>query len=136
MRALLYLIPALAIGSPAIAATPIAGRYLTADGSGIVQIGRCGETICGRLATILKAAPDAPRVDVNNADPALRTRPILGMAILTGFVDKGGDWRGTIYDPRTGRTYKSIVRREGDGSLKVQGCIVIFCQTQRWTPVR
>lgn len=122
--------------APAWAATPIAGRYLTDDGAGIVQVGPCGGATCGRLVQILKSQPGAPTVDVNNRDPALRDRPIRGIAILSGFADRGADWRGTIYDPRNGKSYKSIVRRNPDGSLNVQGCIAFFCQTQRWTPAR
>ncbi|MEP9402002.1 DUF2147 domain-containing protein [Sphingomonas sp. VNH70] len=133
MRALLAA-AALLGALPAVAATPIAGRYVTADGSGVIEIGRCGATVCGRLVRILKAAPNAARTDVNNGDPALRSRPILGMPILTGFTDAGKDWRGRIYDPRNGKTYKSIVSREADGTLKVQGCIAFFCQTQVWKP--
>ena len=125
---------------PAAAAAPIAGRYLTEDGSGVIQVGPCGPGggagTCGRLVTILKAKPNAPRTDVNNGNPALRTRPILGMPILTGFADAGKDWRGQIYDPRNGKTYKSIVTRERDGSLTVKGCIAFICKTQRWTPAR
>lgn len=121
---------------PAAAATPIAGRYLTADGSGVIQVGPCGASVCGRLVTILKSKPGAAKTDVNNGDAALRQRPILGISILSGFTDKGKDWRGQIYDPRNGKTYKSIVTREGDGTLNVKGCIAFFCQTQRWTPAR
>jgi uncharacterized protein (DUF2147 family) len=128
------LLAAGATALPASAATPIAGRYLTEDGAGIVQVGPCGAAVCGRLVRILKARPGAPTTDVNNRDPALRSRPIQGIAILSGFTDRGGDWRGTIYDPRNGKSYRSIVSRNPDGSLKVQGCIAVFCQTQRWSP--
>lgn len=121
--------------APAMAAAPIAGHWLNADGSGVIEIGPCGATVCGRLVRILKRAPGAPTVDANNHDPALRHRAIQGMAILTGFTDSGKDWRGTIYDPRNGRTYKSIVFRNDDGSLAVKGCIAFICQTQRWTKV-
>jgi uncharacterized protein (DUF2147 family) len=99
-------------------------------------VGPCGGTVCGRLTQILKSQPGAPKTDVANSDPALRTRPILGMPILSGFVDKGNDWRGTIYDPRNGKTYKSIVSKNTDGTLAVKGCIAFFCQTQKWTPAR
>lgn len=136
MRTLLLLPLAMLFTAPAMAAPPIAGRYLTADGSGIVQIGPCGSTLCGRLVRIVKPQPGAPATDVNNSDRALRNRPILGLPILSGFVDKGADWRGTIYDPRNGKSYRSIVTRAADGSLRVQGCIAVFCQTQRWTPAR
>lgn len=118
------------------AATPIAGRWLTADGSGVVTIGACGAATCGRLTQILKSRPGAAATDVNNADPKLRSRPIQGLPILSGFADKGKDWRGTIYDPRNGKSYKSIVARNPDGTLAVKGCIAFFCQTQVWTPAR
>ena len=130
-----FLVGALLLAAPAFAATPIAGRYVTEDGSGVIEIGRCGATVCGKLVRILKSEPNAPKTDVNNADPALRSRPILGMPILSGFTDAGKDWRGRIYDPRNGKTYKSIVSKNGDGSLKVQGCIAFLCQTQLWKPV-
>lgn len=122
------------VAVPALAATPIAGRYVTEDGSGVIEIGRCGATVCGRLVRILKSEPNAPKTDVNNSDAALRSRPILGMPILTGFTDAGKDWRGRIYDPRNGKSYKSIVSKNGDGTLKVQGCIAFICQTQQWKP--
>ncbi len=130
------LLAAVAIASAAQAAVPITGRYLTEDGAGIVQVAPCGRAICGTLVQILKAKPGAPMVDVNNRDPALRGRPIRGIAILSGFVERGADWRGTIYDPRNGKSYRSIVSKGADGSLKVQGCIAVFCQTQRWTGAR
>jgi len=128
------LIGALSLAVPALAASPIAGRYVTEDGSGVIEIGRCGATVCGKLVRILKSEPNAPKTDVNNSDAALRSRPILGMPILSGFTDAGKDWRGRIYDPRNGKTYKSIVSRNGDGTLKVQGCIAFLCQTQLWKP--
>ena len=53
--------------TPAVAATPIAGRYLTEDGAGVVEVARCGEKICGRLVRIIKATPGAPTADVNNS---------------------------------------------------------------------
>ena len=126
----------LLIAGAASAAVPINGRWITDDGSAIVTVAPCGGQTCGRITTVLKEAPGAPKVDAGNPDPALRTRPIVGLPILTSFVDKGDDWRGRIYDPRNGKTYKSIVRRNADGTLKVQGCIAFFCQTQTWRPVR
>ncbi|WP_298671925.1 DUF2147 domain-containing protein [uncultured Sphingomonas sp.] len=120
----------------AYAAEPIAGRYFTADGSGIVAVVACNNAMCGKLATIVKPTPGAPTTDVKNPDPALRTRPFLGMPILLGLTDQGKDWRGEIYDPRRGKTFKSIVVRNADGSLNVQGCVAMFCQTQVWRPAR
>jgi uncharacterized protein (DUF2147 family) len=127
---------ALTFAGTAHAAQPIAGRWVTEDGGAIVQVGACGAATCGRIATVLKSKPGAAATDVNNPDAKLRTRPVVGLPILTGFSDAGDDWRGRIYDPRNGKSYKSIVARAADGTLKVKGCISFICQTQVWKPVK
>ncbi len=130
-------IPALLLAAaPATAAVPIDGRWVVEDGTAVIAVGRCGTVTCGRIERMLHAPTTAPRTDVHNPDPALRDRPFVGISVLSGFADAGDDWRGRIYDPKSGRTYKSIVRRQPDGSLKVQGCIAFICQTQHWTPVK
>lgn len=133
----LALVTALAATAmPARAAAPIAGRWLTEEGNAIVTIGTCGAATCGRITRLIKGPPLGPPVDRNNPDARLRGRPLEGLTILTGFADAGKDWRGRIYDPKSGKTYKSIVTREADGGLKVQGCIAFICRTQRWSPAR
>lgn len=124
---------ALFLATPAHAAAPIAGRWLTEEGNAVVTIAPCGKFICGRITRLIKGPPSGPAVDRNNPDKALRGRPIEGLTVLSGFTDAGEDWRGRIYDPKSGRTYRSVVRREADGGLKVQGCVAFFCRTQRWT---
>jgi uncharacterized protein (DUF2147 family) len=122
-----------AASHPASAATPIAGRWVTEDKSALVDIAPCGNRLCGTIIRFLtppKGGPD-PR-DVNNADPAKRSRRILGLAILTGFAPAGDEWKGQIYDPRSGKTYRSVLVRTGN-SLAVKGCLNIFCKTQTWT---
>ncbi|KQR87508.1 DUF2147 domain-containing protein [Sphingomonas sp. Leaf343] len=126
---------AAATATPILATTPIAGRWITEEKTAIVTIGPCGAAICGRLTTLLKQPPSGPPVDSNNPDPKLRQRPLEGLVILSGFTEKGDDWRGKIYDPRSGKTYKSILKRDANGTLKVQGCIAFFCRTQRWSLV-
>ena len=127
---------ALSLAGAAHAAQPITGRWLIEDGSAVVQVGPCGGATCGRIVTVLKPRAGAPTTDANNPDAALRNRPIVGIPILSGFSDAGKDWRGQIYDPRTGKSYKSIVTHEKDGTLKVKGCISFLCQTQVWKPAR
>lgn len=130
---IVFALLALLLAAPAQAATPIAGRWLTEEGNAVVTIAPCGPATCGRITRLIKGPPSGPPVDRNNPDKALRGRPLEGLAVLTGFTDAGEDWRGRIYDPKSGRTYRSVVRREPDGSLKVQGCVAFFCRTQRWT---
>lgn len=116
----------------AAAPAPIVGQWVTSDRAALVQVGPCGAALCGRIVRVLKVDPTKPTTDTNNPDPALRRRPIVGMAFLTGFVSDGAAWNGRIYDPRNGRTYRSVVTREG-ATLKVKGCFGPFCRTQVWT---
>ena len=47
-------------------------------------------------------------------------------------IASGAVWRGTIYDPKAGKSYRSVLRRLDANRLEVKGCIGPFCQTQVW----
>ena len=135
MRAL-ALLPALALAAGAAAApAPITGRWLTEGGKAVVEIAPCGKQLCGRIARVLKYTPGKPHTDVNNPDPTLRNRPIEGTTILTGFTADDDRWRGRIYDPESGKTYRSELVGGGN-TLDVKGCIAFFCRSQAWTRAR
>ena len=78
-----------------------------------------------------------PKVDKNNPDKALQSRPIMGLLLMEGFrFDGKGTWhKGTIYDPDNGKTYKCKVRFGDDGVLKVRGYIgfSMMGRTSEWT---
>jgi uncharacterized protein (DUF2147 family) len=118
------------------AAPTVQGLWLTDDHKGIVRIAPCGAQLCGRIAKVLDQRPNVPKTDVNNPDPRLRNRPIKGLPTLTGFTRSGAVWRGgRAYDPKSGRSYRSTLELERDGSLKVTGCVLFVCQSRRWTRV-
>ena len=126
-------IAALCLASPLLAAQPVEGRWLTAERDAVITIAPCGKALCGRIAKFLVAPPQgANQRDVNNKDPKLRSRKLLGMPVLTGFTEDDDEWRGQIYDPKSGKTYRSIIRRVNANTLEVKGCIGPFCQTQTW----
>lgn len=130
-------IAALASAAPLLAAQPIEGRWVTAEKDAVIQIGRCGKSLCGKIARFLVAPPQGlDQRDVNNKEPRLRNRKLLGMPVLTGFSEESDLWRGEIYDPKSGKTYRSVVRRKDANRLEVKGCIGPFCQTQVWTRAR
>lgn len=119
--------------SPAQAADPIAGRWVTAEKDAVIAIRKCGKSLCGTIERFLIAPKGGnDQRDINNSDPAKRQRKLIGTAILTGLNADGDAWRGQVYDPKTGRTYTSEVRRKGDGVLEVKGCFGPICQTQTW----
>jgi uncharacterized protein (DUF2147 family) len=119
------------------AAAPVTGRWITQSKDGVVEIYECGATICGKISKFLVNPPAGPGAkDLNNPNKALRSRTILGMDILTGFKEAGDEWKGQIYDPKSGKTYRSVVYKGKSGNLVVKGCIGPFCQAQTWTPAR
>jgi uncharacterized protein (DUF2147 family) len=122
----------LACAAPAGAAPPITGRWLSEGGKALVELGQCGGAVCGRIVRVLVPASGAT-TDRNNPDPKLRTRPLAGLTILSGFTDAGSVWKGRIYDPESGRIYRSELERR-DGTLRVKGCLGPFCRTQVWRP--
>ncbi|MFM7027126.1 MAG: DUF2147 domain-containing protein [Chakrabartia sp.] len=135
MRRMFVALALMSQALPAMAAIPVSGRWYTEEKDSIVQIGNCGPVVCGKVAKVLKAAPNGGRpLDVNNPDPALRARPIEGIVLLSGFRDAGDEWEGQIYDPRAGKTYKSYLQKQPDGSLKVKGCLGPFCRSVKFTP--
>jgi uncharacterized protein (DUF2147 family) len=124
---------ALAAASPAT----VAGLWLNDDRKGLVQIAPCGRKLCGTIVKVLDRDPKAPKTDIHNPDPKLRGRTIVGMPVLTGFEGSGGSWKGgRAYDPESGKSYRSFLELQPDGSLKVSGCILFICEARRWTRVR
>ena len=122
--------------APVMASTPITGKWTTAGKDSVVEIAPCGAKLCGKVSKLLRPVQGGPPTDRNNPNVAYQSRPLVGLPILIDFTDNGSAWGGTIYDPRSGKSYRSKVARNPDGTLKVQGCIAFFCQTQTWTPTR
>lgn len=114
------------------------GRWMTETRHGVVDIARCGESVCGRLVDSDGIRANPGLLDVNNKDTGLRTRPIKGVQILSGFTQSGGQWTGgVIYNGEDGGTYRATLTPIGTDRLKVRGCIVWpLCKTQTWTRIR
>ena len=136
MRVLLAALTLFA-ATPAVAAGPVTGRWVTEDGEAVVTVAPCGKTLCGTITRYLKTPPDGvDQRDIHNPNKTLRGRTLLGSPILTGFVRDGNVWRGRIYDPRRGKTYRSVLRRKDAGTLEIKGCYGPLCQTHHWRAAR
>jgi uncharacterized protein (DUF2147 family) len=130
-------ISSLFVGSSAVAdQTDIEGRWLSGDKTGWIEIRLVDGSPVGTAAG--STTPDeTPRFDEFNPDPILRSRALLGITILLGF-DYAGDqvWKGgTIYDPNSGKTYKSTMKLINRNTLKVRGFIGVslFGRSDTWT---
>lgn len=109
----------------------IKGYWLTQDGDSQVKIFKATNgKYYGKIVWLKDPYDDdgSPRVDDKNPNEKLKTRPILELMLLNKFeYDKGkNEWNnGTIYDPKTGNTYKCYIWFEGDNMdvLHVKGYI-------------
>ncbi|MGH8126884.1 MAG: DUF2147 domain-containing protein [Gammaproteobacteria bacterium] len=82
-----------------------------------------------------KALAGKPKVDEHNPDKSLRSRPVMGMDVLTGFKysPSDHDWRkGKCYDPDDGKTYTCRMWLKSPDTLMVRGYVWIFHKTQEW----
>jgi uncharacterized protein (DUF2147 family) len=122
------------------AATAATGLWLVEDRNGVIAIERCASgDLCGRLVWFVPGPKDIdkPPFDGHNPDPALRGRPLCGLALMGGFKPTGArEWGGGwIYDPESGDTYHARMALEQDGRLRLRGYVGIplFGETQTWT---
>ena len=44
-----------------------------------------------------------------------------------------GAWRGRVYNPEDGGTYRTEVRPRAGGALEVKGCVAFICRTRVWS---
>ncbi len=132
------MIMAVAFSSSAYAApASIKGNWITKEKDAIITIAPCGPTLCGTIAKYLKTPPKGnDQRDENNPDASKRNRKLLGSNVLINFVAVGDQYKGTIYDARNGKSYRSVVYKGTSGNLVVKGCLGPFCQSQTWTPSR
>ncbi len=98
--------------------------YWSTDAGSILQVHDCGGNVCITIMTISQKAPGV--VDAHNPDPALRTRPVCHLNIGTDLKLKDANHaeNGKIYDPETGKTYRSAISSHGN-VLTVRGYIGI-----------
>jgi len=136
MRTALFAAVFLAAAAPAFAADPIEGEWITPKGGSRVRISACADKpdrMCGVVSWL--PADKAKNVDKKNPNEALRSRPILGVSTVSGFKQSApGKWTGgKLYDPSTGKSYDGKITANPDGTLKVEGCVLMICQAQTWT---
>lgn len=123
----------------ASAQTPGAiGTWLTQDGDAHVQITECSGGLCGHIVWLKEPndpASGKPMTDKNNVDAAKRSRPLVGVPILLGMrAEQPGRWSGQIYNADDGRIYNGSAMLLRPSELKVEGCVLAFCDAETWTP--
>jgi len=129
---------------PAGMPSGVLGDWQDPTGS-VIRIGSCGNRVC---LWLIRLNPSAPATtDIHNPDPGLRPRALCGLMIGSGFALRDPDHAsgGTLYDPKTGKTYhgsitaagtvKTAAGKAGNAKLELRGYVGIplFGASQTWT---
>ena len=89
----------------------------------------------GKISQLLIKPANANCVDCKKKK---KNKPLLGMEVVRGMKKEGKEFTGgTITDPKTGKTYKCNITREGD-KLNVRGYIgfSLIGRSQTWQAVK
>lgn len=127
-----------------VKADDIVGVWLNEDEDAHVEIENNDGVYFGKIVWLKESVDEKtgqPKLDKENPDAELKKRPLMGLKLLSDFrFDGKNEWEdGTIYDPKSGKTYSCyMVFTDGTkDKLKVRGYIGISLigRTTYWTRV-
>ncbi len=141
--AFLAIFTSFALSAAAIAnaqnAASATGVWQTEKGDAHVRIAPCGSALCGKIVSLrdpIDPQTGKPQVDDKNPNPALASRPMIGLSLFNSMRPTGpGSWAGLIYNADDGRYYESKVSVLGPSSLRVEGCVGAICGGETWSKV-
>lgn len=117
-------------------ADDILGVWYNQEKTAKIQIYKSNAKYFGKIVWLKEPMRDGkPKLDKENEEESLRTRPVMGLVILKDFEFDEDEWEdGTIYDPKNGETYSCYITKEGD-VLHVRGYIGFswIGRTADWT---
>lgn len=141
----LFILPVTNSFSQEVVQHDVLGIWLNADKDAHVQIYKEKDEYFGKIVW-LKTPDDKetgePRTDVHNPDAELQKRPVMGLLLLSGLEFDDDEWDdGTIYDPKSGKTYSCYMEFPDDDNLdklKIRGYIGVSLigRTTYWTRVK
>lgn len=116
----------------------IAGQWTTIDDStgqpkSIVAIQQDGNVFSGKIIKLINPSENNPLCSKCKGDKA--NQPILGLTILWDVKQQQNHYKGSILDPKKGKTYKlKLTLIENGEKLKVRGYIgtPLLGRTQVW----
>ncbi|MFT4733649.1 MAG: hypothetical protein ACI9DJ_000984 [Algoriphagus sp.] len=102
------------------------GTWFNEEKDGRIQFYIQADKLYGKIAWLQKPEENGKsRLDVNNPKASDAKKPLLGLVFLKGFVKDGTKaWEdGTIYDPKSGKTYSSTIDAANPDRLDVRGFV-------------
>ncbi len=120
----------------------IIGVWIDASGQAQLRIYKEGNKYFGKIVWLKvpnNPKTGSPKLDFNNPDKQLQSKPLIGLQILRDFVYDKGEWNsGRIYDPTNGKDYKCYMKLKDANTLSMRGYIgfSLLGRTEIWIRVR
>lgn len=130
---LLFFLAVYALAAFAQEANKIVGIWWNQEKTTKIEVKQQNDRYIGTIVYMIpeKYENGVPPKDTKNPDKNLRSQSIVGLQILKGFAynPQKEEWdKGTIYDPKSGKTYDCYAWLENNDLLKIKG----FVAGVRW----
>ncbi len=113
------------------------GDWREPSSGSIIRIALCDDGICLQLVHVSPRAPSM--FDIYNPDPSQRGRALCGLRVGShfGLKDASNAAGGILYDPKSGGTYRGLIRVHGD-QLILRGYLgtPLLGRNEMWQRVR
>ncbi|TDE17647.1 DUF2147 domain-containing protein [Dyadobacter psychrotolerans] len=119
------------------AADKILGEWLNEEKDEKIEIYKSGIHYFGKVTwgtDFLEADGKTSKKDLRNTDETLKARNLINTIILNKFEYNDGTWdNGTMYDPKSGKTYNCIIKLRNN-KLEIRGYVGVslFGRTTYW----
>jgi uncharacterized protein (DUF2147 family) len=131
----------LLVAAPVAAAESLVGKWLHENQRIHIEIFPCEDRFCGKIVWLKNPNDEQgnPVTDVENPDPALRDRPLMGALLLRDLRQTGPrTWEdGLVYNPDDGQQYRADMEMQADGTVDMRAYVLMpmLGKTLVWTPV-
>ena len=136
-----FILSALVLFSALAASAQAEGKWFNQEKSAHIKVYKASNgKLAGKIVWLKEPNDEQgkPKTDPENPNEKLRSRARLGMVVLVNLAKTKTPsyWDGgTIYDPKSGKTYACNMTALPDGTLKLRGFIGVSLlgKTQIWT---
>lgn len=122
----------LLVGTAQAQTSDPSGTYLSESGETRVRVAKCGQAYCGTIIAV-----QGESKDVNNPDPKLKERNLVGVQMISNIQPSGEGFTGQLYNYKDGRTYTGKMSFAGGNAMQLSGCVLggLICRSQTWKKV-
>jgi uncharacterized protein (DUF2147 family) len=122
-------------------ANAIIGKWVNSTGEAHIEIFKKNNQYAGKIIWLKNPKDEKGNIktDAQNPNENLKSKPIIGLQILNGFVYDEDKWTdGKIYDPKSGKTYSCNITLKSNGDLNLRGYIGVSLlgRTDVWKRIK